>query len=402
MKFPISNKLELELTSKCTIKCPNCPRTYQAHRRDEWDNGNIDEDGLVEFLEATGAYDFRLTGAYGDALYHPQLIKVLKAIKRLPKGRFIFDTNGSYRKKEDWDEIGKLMTRDDFVIFSIDGTPDNFTQYRVNADWASIKVGIETLVSHGARLRWKYIVFKYNQEFETMKEAYDIANKLGFFQFVVVHTHRAPPGMLAEKADFDENLTKLEEYVADRRTKAFAYYGHPTYLDHITRLKIAITPRTSQFKMKEIIENKAPEAHNLRIKDKTTKTIDIENKAPVENKIKTESTLAKNRSFASLPISFNKEIIETENVYPQCMNVENYTNFVSSEGLFLPCCFLRVDQKNNFKEAGITDEDIKSMSIYENTRDEIVSGVAFKKIMNNFENMTICKRICPKSKVKSK
>lgn len=400
LTFPISNKLELELTSKCTVKCPNCPRTYQAHRRDEWDNGNIDEDRLVEFLEATGAYDFRLTGAYGDALYHPHLIKVLKAIKSLPRGRFIFDTNGSYRKKEDWDEIGKLMTRDDFVIFSIDGTPDNFTQYRVNADWPSIKVGIETLVSHGARLRWKYIVFKYNQDFETMKKAYDTARELGFFQFVVVHTHRAPPGMLAEKADFDENLTKLEEYVANKRAEAFAYYGHPIYLDHITRLKIAITPRTSQFKMKEIIENKAPEAHNLRIKDKTTKTIDIENKAPIEDKTQTKE--AKHRSFASLPISFNKETIETENVYPQCMNVENYTNFISSEGLFLPCCFLRVDQKNNFKEAGITDEDIKSMSIYENTRDEIVSGVAFKKIMKNFENMTICKRICPKSKVKSK
>ena len=134
-------------------------------------------------------------------------------------------------------------------------------------------------------------------------------------------------------------------------TKAFAYYGHPTYLDHITRLKIAITPRTSQFKMKEIIENKAPEAHNLRIKDKTTKTIDIENKAPVENKIKTESTLAKNRSFASLPISFNKEIIETENVYPQCdMKVF---------GIYLDCLpsVSCVDQKNNFKD----DYSVKSI-----------------------------------------
>lgn len=402
IKFPVSNKLELELTSKCTVKCPNCPRTYQAHRRSEWDNGNIDEDKLVEFLQSTGAYDFRLTGAYGDALYHPHLIKVLKAIKQLPNGRFIFDTNGSYRKKEDWDAIGKLMDRNDFVIFSIDGTPDNFTQYRVNADWKSIKMGAEVLISHGARLRWKYIVFKYNQDFDNMKEAYDIACDLGFFQFVVVHTHRAPPGMLADKKDFDENLTKLEEYVAKKRMEIFAYYGHPEYLNHVTRLKIAITPRTSQFKMKDIIENKAPEAHNLRIKDKTTKTIDIENKAPVKSKLPTETLQAKKRDFASLPISFNKQTIETENVYPQCMNVENYTNFVSSEGLFLPCCFLRVDQKNNFKEAGITEEDVKSMSLYENTRDEIISGVAFKKIMRNFENMTICKRICPKSKVKSK
>ena len=49
-QFPISNKLELELTSKCTVKCPNCPRTYQADRRHEWDNGNIKEEHLIDFL----------------------------------------------------------------------------------------------------------------------------------------------------------------------------------------------------------------------------------------------------------------------------------------------------------------------------------------------------------------
>ena len=63
---------------------------------------------------------------------------------------------------------------------------------------------------------------------------------------------------------------------------------------------------------------------------------------------------------------------------------------------------MRVDQKKNFEEAGISEKEVKSMSIYENTRDDIISGVAFKKIMNNFENITICKRICPKSKVKPK
>ena len=178
-----------------------------------------------------------------------------------------------------------------------------------------------------------------------MKEAYDIARQLGFFQFVVVHTHRTPPGMLASKEDFDINLTKLVEYVYNKTKEAFAYHGNE-YQKHITRLKIAITPRTSQFKMKDIIENKAPEAHNLRIKDKTTKTIDIENK-PVAS----DNLLQKDRSkekFATMPITFKKETVETENVYPQCMNMDNYTNFISSEGLFLPCCFLRVDQKKNF------------------------------------------------------
>ena len=103
----------------------------------------------------------------------------------------------------------------------------------------------------------------------------------------------------------------------------------------------------------------------------------------IKNKpVASDNLLQKDRSkekFATMPITFKKETVETENVYPQCMNMDNYTNFISSEGLFLPCCFLRVDQKKNFEEAGITQVDIKSMSIYE-TPDELSRLSHLKKL----------------------
>ena len=48
------------------------------------------------------------------------------------------DTNGSYRKESDWQEIAQVMSDDDSVPFSSDGNPTNFIQSRVNDEWFCI------------------------------------------------------------------------------------------------------------------------------------------------------------------------------------------------------------------------------------------------------------------------
>ena len=154
MQFPETEILELELTSKCTVKCPNCPRTFQADKRHLWDNGHIDADKLIEFLKTMPIRRVLLTGAYGDGLYHPHLIKAIKAIKEA-EATFHFDTNGSYRKPKDWEQIRDMMTLDDTVTFSLDGTPENFTQYRVNADWPTIEAGAKILGEAKRIIIWK-------------------------------------------------------------------------------------------------------------------------------------------------------------------------------------------------------------------------------------------------------
>ena len=61
---------------------------------------------------------------------------------------------------------------------------------------------------------------------------------------------------------------------------------------------------------------------------------------------------------------------------------------------------MRVDKIASFKEAGITEEDIKGLNIENNTLDEIIKGTAFNKFMENFDNMQICRTHCNKNKVK--
>ena len=77
--------------------------------------------------------------------------------------RIVITTNGSYKSRDWWKELTLHLDSQDTVRFSIDGVPNNFTQYRKNADWPSILTAIETCVASSCQTVWKYIPFSYNQ-----------------------------------------------------------------------------------------------------------------------------------------------------------------------------------------------------------------------------------------------
>jgi hypothetical protein len=92
-------------------------------------------------------------------------------------------TNGSYRQAAWWQSLTDLLDAQDTIYFSIDGMPENFTHYRKNADWDSIKIGIETAVASTCRTAWKYIPFKFNQH--SVDQTRLLAKTLGVDEFIV-------------------------------------------------------------------------------------------------------------------------------------------------------------------------------------------------------------------------
>jgi MoaA/NifB/PqqE/SkfB family radical SAM enzyme len=81
-----------------------------------------------------------------------------------------------------------ILDKNDTVIFSIDGTPKNFIQYRINADWPSIEQAIQVCTESQVNTVWKYIVFSYNQhDIETVNQ---LSQKLGIDKFEVVLSDR--------------------------------------------------------------------------------------------------------------------------------------------------------------------------------------------------------------------
>jgi len=154
----------IEPTNICTLKCPGCARTRFINQWPQnWKNHNLDIDELLRFIDIdlTGKH-IKLCGDYGDPIYHNDLINFI--IKLKSRGASLsITTNGSYKTKEWWEELVDNLSNSDVINFSVDGTPDKFTQYRVNADWDSIKVGMEIVAKAKCNSYWKYIPFSFNQ-----------------------------------------------------------------------------------------------------------------------------------------------------------------------------------------------------------------------------------------------
>jgi organic radical activating enzyme len=137
-------------------------------------------------IDLTGK-KINLCGNYGDPIYHPEFHDLVKELKQRGSA-VVITTNGSYRKPEWWQQLVELIDNTDTVIFSVDGTPTNFAQYRVNADWPSIEQAMQICAASSARTIWKYIVFAYNQhDIETVDQ---LRSQLGIDEFRIEKSDR--------------------------------------------------------------------------------------------------------------------------------------------------------------------------------------------------------------------
>lgn len=201
----------IEPTNMCTLRCPRCSRTEfidQFPKR--WTNKNLNLDHLKTFLDInlTGKL-ISLCGTYGDTIYYNNLFEMIKYFKN-QGSKIRIATNGSYRSAEWWDELGDLLDENDRIVFGIDGLPENFTKYRINADWASIETGITILKNKMVKLSWQFIPFSYNEH--QVAQVKELSEKLGFDDFFIVNSERWDHGKedLAPSNINDISRTKIE------------------------------------------------------------------------------------------------------------------------------------------------------------------------------------------------
>ena len=180
-------RIHIELSSKCTLKCPRCPRT-------ELNPANLNREiSLLEFQRAFSpdilaeVQEMTFCGDVGDPIYAKDFLPIVEYIKR---SRFKIDlvivTNGSYKSESWWQELGTYLRPNDKVTFSVDGwDQDSNEQYRVNSDFDSIVRGARALRAvTQAQMNWSAIYFKFNED--KMPYIQDLARDLGFNTFEAV------------------------------------------------------------------------------------------------------------------------------------------------------------------------------------------------------------------------
>lgn len=176
--------VHLEVTNICMLKCPRCARTNLIEKFgiNKWNNLNLNLNDLKQFLDIDLTdITLVLCGNNGDPIYYPYLFELIKWAKE--KNACIqITTNGSYKAQEWWKELAALLNENDVIIFSVDGSPENFTNYRINANWPSIELGMKIIAASKAKAKWKYIPFQYN--LETIKQTQDLAQSMGLEFFI--------------------------------------------------------------------------------------------------------------------------------------------------------------------------------------------------------------------------
>lgn len=159
-------KLHLELTNRCVLECPGCPRTqWRDLVKKPVAKADLDLHDLDRFLDCEQGRKintFVLCGDYGDAIYYPGLFDFLGWFR--PTKNFELYTNGSRRDTKFWHGLSEILDQRDTVIFSIDGLQDTNSIYRINSDWASIMTGVDIMAKSPAKVIWKTIVFNHNYQ----------------------------------------------------------------------------------------------------------------------------------------------------------------------------------------------------------------------------------------------
>jgi MoaA/NifB/PqqE/SkfB family radical SAM enzyme len=216
-------RIHIEVSSKCTLKCPRCPRT---ELRPEALNREI---SLLEFQRAFTAdllseiEEITFCGDIGDPIYAKDFLDIVEYIKRSRfTTRLVIVTNGSYKDPSWWTDLGELLNNHDTVTFSVDGwDQESNERYRVNSNFDSIIRGARALrAASNCIMNWSAIYFSFNER--EMQHIQDLAQELGFDTFHRVHSTKFDGAYLLNGTDplkpSDQYVQNAGKYVVDRHS----------------------------------------------------------------------------------------------------------------------------------------------------------------------------------------
>ena len=176
-QFAMKNSIHIELTNRCRISCPKCIRTILVKK------GELKRQDLS--IEACTAYakssykDFMFCGTYGDPIYHPEFLEIIRIFKDNDKNIKIH-TNGSGKSLDFWKTLFSMLKQKDEIIFSVDGLRDTAGLYRVNMtpeDHDQIIEVMRMTNNYKFKARWVFIPFKTNEH--QIEEAKQLATNIG-------------------------------------------------------------------------------------------------------------------------------------------------------------------------------------------------------------------------------
>lgn len=178
----------LELSSRCVISCPKCPRTT---RKGDYTVTDLSLQKIKKFFNdevLRDAKDIILCGNHGDPIYNYEFHKIISFFREHEKPICLI-TNGSSKNSEWWEKTASILnSKYDRITFSIDGLEDTNHLYRVGSKWDTVINAVKICVKNNVKVTWKFIVFKHNEH--QIEAATTLASELGIYKFEIVKSNR--------------------------------------------------------------------------------------------------------------------------------------------------------------------------------------------------------------------
>lgn len=154
--------ITVDTSSKCTLSCPVCVRQWNIEKGIH--PGENGRDIPVSDIEKLSRYFISgsLCGTVSDPIFCDNLISVLKTLKGNPY--WLLHTAATAKHRDvAWYKEAFLANPDMEWIFGIDGLPEESHKYRVGQDGPFLYEMMKLAKSMGLRVRWQYLIFKYNE-----------------------------------------------------------------------------------------------------------------------------------------------------------------------------------------------------------------------------------------------
>jgi len=249
--------MHLELTTKCALKCPRCPRTEM---KGMYKVGQLSLDFIKKTFNQISdkVEQLHICGGQGDPIYNDNFLEIIKYLKNLPTNPYLkIITNGSYKSKSWWEELASILNHRDIIVFSVDGWDnESNNKYRVGSDFKSIVDGMNIMTKSSARSIWATILFKFNQH--KIEKIQELARETGFDVFDVTKSSLFGSnfGGYIDKTIGYDPLEPDEEYISEYGGRFGRYttrLSERTIYTYSLKEKMEFEKRAEQYKDNFII-----------------------------------------------------------------------------------------------------------------------------------------------------
>ena len=184
MSFKKNSRLNLDVTHRCPLECPNCQRQTSFTNYGLVPHGR--DLSVVEIdMIAKHFKEVAFCGQLSDPVHHPKFNDIMSQLKNVPE---VFVHNAATAKPISWYIKSWQANPKAVWIFACDGLPKDSHKYRKNQDGVKMFEIMKEATKHLLSIPvWQCIRFSYNEnDIETCKK---MANNNGI-NFMLTESSR--------------------------------------------------------------------------------------------------------------------------------------------------------------------------------------------------------------------